>query len=175
VETVRIFRDTTVSYFCRLTSSLPQDSSIDILTSLLKDGNSMERKPLSAGVMQKGTEKLLYSLLILASWRLQGYSPVLLDTGEDCKKMGVGTGKNDWTDPGSLNGLARVCREGRQYHMLASQYAYGCTTTVNAGPGTPASVNCNKKLTVPPGMKAIRTDQELSDWGGLNLFSMLTR
>jgi hypothetical protein len=149
------------------------DLSLQMLSNLLKDGNSLIRMPLNVVEVTKHVEKLLYSMLILSTWRMQGYSPVLVDTGRQCDDMGVGT--KDWTTPNDLLHLARICIGDRQYHMLATQGSYGCSTVPAAGPGTPGHINCNKFLKVPPGLKEIRVNENIADWGGLNIYTMIDR
>lgn len=149
------------------------DRSLRMVGNLLKDGNSLEREALNVNMVKPPAERLLYSLLILDTWRMQGYSPVLLYTAHDCNKMGVGT--STWTTAKDLQGLARVCYKGLQYHMLAVRGSYGCSTHAQPGAGTPASVDCNKVMSVPPGLKDIRVDRPLEEWGGLNLYTMINR
>jgi hypothetical protein len=149
------------------------DRSLRLLSEMLKDGNSLKRKPLPVSAVRQPAEKLLYSTLILATWRMQGFWPVLVDTNKACSDMGAGT--KDWTNPKDLLHLARICIGDRQYHMLAVSGSYGCSSWAATGPGTPGTQHCNFKLQVPPGLKDIRKDTTIPEWGKLNIYTMIDR
>lgn len=111
------------------------DTSISAITNLIQQGNMLDLQPLNASIIQSHAEKFLFSILVPAAWRMQGFYPVLIDTAFPCKTMGIGVGQ--WTKKKNV-GAALICRgsekstnahsnvpiDGRQYQLFAVKDKY---------------------------------------------------
>jgi hypothetical protein len=131
----------------------------------------MARLPVDQSVVQNSAERFLYARLIVETWRMQGYYPVLLDTEKDCNDMGVGT--NIWTMPRDLNGGARICRGDRQFHLLSvrgkatGSCDRGVPLGMNPAPNCPV-----RRMEVPPGLNDM--SHNVAEFGGISIFDMAT-
>jgi hypothetical protein len=159
------------------------DASLQTLTKLIQNGNSLNRKPVNSVLVQKGATKFLVSILIPEVWRLQGYYPVMLDAGFPCTVSGIGIGQ--WTDRKNV-GPAGICAMdeggeykdgrtwtgGRQYQLWAVKGEWDGKCKHQSNYEKACGVKgCDNYLTDLPGLKEMREPN--NDWYGLDIFNLI--
>jgi hypothetical protein len=141
------------------------ETSISILTKLVQDGRSLNRDPGDKSTFGESANKFLYSALIPATWRMQGYYPVLLDMAFPCKTPGIGI--RQWTGTKKLDNQI-VCYNDIQFQMFAIKGNDPCAQADAISGG-----DCKRYLIDLPGLKEIQVKNDL--WGGLDQLSLTTR
>jgi hypothetical protein len=182
-----LFEDTVAEWQTSLTTMnnvifSGDEQSIQVLTNLIHNGNSLNRTAANSLQVQNQATKFLVSIMIPEVWRMQGYYPVLLDTAFPCGVTGIGI--RQWTDKKNV-GEAEVCMVneggigrddkpftgGRQYQLWGVKGSWGdqCTRVNN-----PCGIrSCNHFLTQLPGLKDIR--EPIKEWSGLSIFDMISK
>jgi hypothetical protein len=143
------------------------EKSLKFLNELLRDGGFSRWNPGGARDFKYQYKKLLYSILIPAAWRIQGYYPVLLDTAFPCNTPGIGVAQ--WMNSKDI-GDQIICNSDRQYQLWGVKGQYGCDTEQ---PRYSIRTRCNIQLTRLPGLEDIC--EEIGSWGDLRIFSMVNR
>jgi hypothetical protein len=142
--------------------------SLEMLNKLIENGNSADAQPGQAFDYQKSTTKFLFSTILPDTWRMQGFHPVLLDTGWDCKTKGIGV--RQWTKRKDVMDLV-ICLDDRQY-QLWSVYGSIMTCQVSNNPCFLTKV-CENYLTELPGLGYLREKRE--EFGGMSIYTMTNR
>jgi hypothetical protein len=141
--------------------------SLDMLNKLLQNGISADGSPGQALHFQKSTTKFLFSTILPDIWRMQGYHPVLLDSGWDCNTKGIGV--RQWTKRKDVMDLM-ICSDDRQYQLWGLKGDMTCQVSNN--PCFTTKV-CENYLTELPGLGYIK--EERDEFGGMSVYTMTAR